>query len=107
MGISSWARRDWEEFVTTRADVEQTLAREALFRFVIGFPMRGEELSSHDLGGLLDAAEVHGEARAELVEQIDFAFGLLAAYDRVIGDGDDDGDELDAGSNVGIGDLVI
>lgn len=105
MTISIWAQRDWDGFVAAVAGDAEQRGREELQRFVIGMRMRSEPLLSHDLGRLLDATGLDPGARSRLVDDIDFAFSLINAYDRVLAEGGDldDDDEPE----VGLGDLII
>ncbi len=109
--ISNWARQDWEAFAAAMAGEEKAMVQAALQRFLLGVAYRQEELHAHELAELLEKTELSGDARAELVDDIEFSLGLLAAYDRLVGDDDEDDDgfaELQGnGREPGPGYLVI
>lgn len=107
--ISTWAQQDWEAFAVTLADGNTTESRAALQRFLLGVAYRMEELQAHEMAELLEATGLANEARAELLDDVEFSLGLLAAYGRLIGDdgAEDDSEEGPNESMLGPGDLVI
>ncbi len=90
---------------------DKVMEKAALQRFLLGIAYRRETLHAHELARLIGMTDLSGEARASLVDDVEFALGLLSAYDRLLGDGEEDDDEPDEfqgnGREPGIGDLVI
>lgn len=109
--ISNWAQQDWESFTAAMAGGDTVMEKAALQRFLLGIAYRRETLHAHELARLIGMTDLSGEGRASLVDDVEFALGLLSAYDRLLGDGeeeDDDPDEFQGnGREPGIGDLVI
>lgn len=106
MALSIWTRQDWDLFAAAIGRDDKVLARAGLHRFLIGIALREEQLNAHELGQLLDLTDLDVDARTRLADEIEFALGLLAAYDRLVG-ADEDDDQDDGSAVVGLGDLVI
>lgn len=90
--ISSWTEQAWDEVVVALAGEEKARVQAALQSFLLGVAYRQEEVHAHELSELLGKTNLSPEARAELVDDIQFSLGLLAAYDRLLDDDDDDED---------------
>lgn len=106
--ISTWAQQDWAAFAAALAEGNKAECQAALQRFLLGVAYRVEELQAHEMAELLAMTDLSDEARAELLDHVEFSLGLLAAYGRLVGD-DDPGDPemADDDHGVGPGDLVI
>lgn len=106
--ISTWAEKDWADFAAARAQGTKAEWQPALQRFLLGVAYRMDELQAHEMAELLETTDLPDEARAELVDHVEFSLGLLAAYERLVGDDDHEEPEMtDDAHSVGPGDLVI
>ena len=106
--ISTWAQQDWAAFAATLDEGNKAESQAALQRFLLGLAYRAEELQAHEMGELLEGTALSHEARTELLDDIEFSLGLLAAYGRLVGDDDEYSEAVDDGEGaVGPGDLVI
>jgi len=97
-GLSEQSQAQWAAFArSVGSDGSGPLDRELLDQFLIGVHRRGEELSAHDLGMLVEEleAEVATELARETTAFVEPALALLEAYDRSHVDAGDDASEDD------------
>lgn len=83
--LSERARLQWDTYVAARkAHATPFGDRDELHRFVIGITLRGELLTTSELGDLLDKATTDPAERDALAAFIEDGLALLASYERLV-----------------------
>lgn len=105
--LSERSQVQWHQLTAGEDGRVAALDREALAPWLVGIHLRGEELSAHDLRGLLDELDLPDDERDGLVAYVEAALGLLATYDVALAFDDEDAPNVSAEGEAPPGWLVI
>lgn len=83
--LSERARLQWDAYVAAKqAQTTPFGDRDELHRFLIGIHLRGEQLTTGELGELLDQATGEATERVALETLVDDGLALLTSYERIM-----------------------